>query len=216
MSTNEMLKEENVKNKAMKKVKINKMGIMTIIMVWAIVFVSLIKVSDYVKLLSSKSSSYQIKYEKEETLENDQKVYRLYKDDIEYGDVDINKYSLVDDKGNTDYKYCYLMDITEETVGILFIAIIYILVILMVRNSNNGPFNKKNCNYLRIISIMMLCFAVVPGMVRFVMSIVRFSYVSGSFDIKLMYMLLVSCAIAVIAQVFDYGVKLQEDSDSII
>lgn len=216
MSTNEKLKEEIVKKYGKKKGSVKKFGIMTIIMVWAIVFFSIIKVSDYVKLVSSKSSSYQVKYEKEETLNNNQKVYRLYKDNIEYGDIDINKYSLVDDKGNTDYKYCYLMDITEETVGILFIAIIYILVILMVRNSNNGPFNKKNCNYLRIISIMMLCFAVVPGMVRFVMSIVRFSYVSGSFDIKLIYMLLVSCAIAVIAQVFDYGVKLQEDSDSII
>lgn len=216
MSTNEKLKEEIVKKYGKKKGSVKKFEIMTIVMVWAIVFFSIIKVSDYVKLVSSKSSSYQVKYEKEETLNNNQKVYRLYKDDIGYGDVDINKYSLVDDKGNTDYKYCYLMDITEETVGFIFIAIIYVLVILMVRNSKDGPFSKKNCKYLRIISILMLCFAVIPGMVRFVMSIARFSYVSGSFDLKFIYMLLVAFAIAIVAQVFDYGVKLQEDNDSII
>ena len=214
MSTNEILKEEKLKGKS--QMTMRKIKAAVVMLVCFITFCSLQKVSDLVKYATTKASDYTIKYEKEEEAINDQKVYRLYRNDIYYGDVDINQYSFTDDKGNTDYKFCYLMSLTEETVGFIFIAAIYAIVILIVINSQESPFNKLNTIYMRVISLLMLGYAIVPGLVKAIMGLVRFQHARGTFSLKFVYMILVAAGVVVIAQVFDYGVKIQEDNDSIV
>mgnify|MGYP006988871114 CR=1 FL=1 len=62
---------------------------------------------------------------------------------------------------------------------------------------------------------LQLLFAVLPGMVSFVMTFLKFSYYQSDFSIKWFYILIISFVTALISNVFQYGVRLQEDSDSI-
>jgi hypothetical protein len=66
-----------------------------------------------------------------------------------------------------------------------------------------------------MISVLQLLLAVLPGTVRMLMSFFRFNYYSSSFDITSWYMFVIAAVIALIAFIFQKGLDLQEDVDSI-
>ncbi len=183
---------------------------------------------DFISNLVTDKNQYEVRYEVEETLSDTsdddsnrdtgetQKLYRLYKNGEYIKDIDINKYSYVDDNGNTDYKYCALIEDAHALISTLLLAAMIVLGVLIVRESSDKtPFTKSNVNRIKAISILQLLYAVLPGMVSCVMTFFKFSYYNGGFDIRWFYMLIISFVTALIANVFQYGVRLQEDSDSI-
>lgn len=173
-------------------------------------------VHDFVVTVVSQDVSYEVRYEQEETLDNGQMVYRLYKDGVYMEDVDPNKYYLLDSEGNTDFRYCMLIDNAADLSYAVILGAMLMLVIKIIdRTAAGTPFTKANVKRIRAISLLQLALAVVPGTVRLIMTIVRFSYASSTFSMSWLYMFIIAFVIAMIAQVFDYGVKLQEDSDSI-
>ena len=62
---------------------------------------------------------------------------------------------------------------------------------------------------------MQLALAVVPGLIAFTMKFFKFEYSSLRFQWPGFFMFIIAFAIMTLANVFDYGVKLQEDIDSI-
>jgi len=213
---NENIKEEkNTKNREKNSGSMKKTNLIIIIAMCFIVGFSISRIKSFVTTLEANNDSYEIRYEKDDSAESEQKLYRLYKNGEYWKDVDVNKYSLIDEKGNTDYKYCVLMDEVYGLTGHVLVAVILFLAVLMVYYSGVTPFNKINVMLIRTISILMLLYAVLPGTIKVIMTLIRFSYCSGTFDLKFMYMIWVSLAVAIISHVFSYGVKLQEDNDSI-
>ena len=176
----------------------------------------LFSAQDFITTVVSDSDSYEIKYETEETLDNGQMLYRLYKDDQYIEDVDPNRYYLLDSEGNTDFRYCAL---TEDAGSLAYAAILgamLMLIVSIIESTQRGtPFTKANVRRIRAISLLQLALAIVPGAVKLIMTLVRFDYISSTFSLNSFYMLIIAFVIAMIAQAFDYGVKLQEDSDSI-
>jgi len=162
------------------------------------------------------ASAYEVRYENDETLESADRFYRLYVNDLEYGDIDINRYSLTDDDGNTDYKYCTLIEDASRLTYTLILTGMLLIVILIARDSmDSTPFTKSNINRVKAISLLQLLLGVLPGSVRMLMSFFRFSYYSSSFDITSWYMFAIAAVIAMIAFIFQKGLDLQEDVDSI-
>lgn len=213
---NENIKEEkNTKNKKKNSGSMKKTNMIIIIAMCFIVGFSISRIKSFVTTLESNNDSYEIRYEKDDSVESEQKLYRLYKNGEYWKDVDVNKYNLIDEKGNTDYKYCVLMDEVYGLTGHVLVAVMLFLAVLMGCYSGVTPFNKNNVMLIRTISILMLLYAVLPGTIKVIMTLIRFSYCSGTFDLKFMYMIWVSLAVAIISHVFSYGVKLQEDNDSI-
>lgn len=176
----------------------------------------LFAVQDFIVTAVSQDASYEVRYEQEETLENGQMVYRLYKDGVYMDDVDPNKYYLLDSEGHTDFRYCMLIDDASNLSYAVILGAMLMLVIKIIDSTQRGtPFTKDNVKRIRAISLLQLALAVVPGTVKLIMTLVRFDYASSTFSIGGFYMFIIAFVIAMIAQVFDYGVKLQEDSDSI-
>ena len=215
-----MNKNENVKEEKNTKIKKNNRGSMKkyfiiIISMCLVVGFSINRVKDFIVTLNANNISYEIKYERDKDIESNQKLYRLYKNGEYWKDVDINKYGMLDDKGNTDYKYCALMDEVYGLTGHVLVTVMFFLALLMAYYSGVTPFNKTNVILIRSISILMLLYAVLPGAIRLIMTIVRFSHYSSSLDLKSIYLIWVAVAVAIISHVFSYGVKLQEDNDSI-
>ena len=171
---------------------------------------------DFVKAAISKNSSYELKYEQEETTDNGQMVYRLYIDGELYGDADYELYSLLDKNGNTDYRWCFLIERAKELSYAVILALM-ILFVIIITTSTKGktPFTPQNIKRIRIIGFLQLNLAFVPGLVVFVMKIIKFQYVSLRSSISWVYMLLIGFIILMLAQVFEYGVRLQEDNDLI-
>ena len=176
----------------------------------------LFSAKDFITTAVSDSGSYEIRHEMEETLDNGQMVYRLYKDGEYMNDVDPNRYYLLDSEGNTDFRHCLL---TEEAGSLAYAVILgamLMLIVMVIESTQRGtPFIRSNVRRIRIISLLQLALAIVPATVKLLMTLARFDYISISFSFGSIYMFIIAFVIAMIAQVFDYGVKLQEDSDSI-
>ena len=163
------------------------------------------------------SSAYEVRFENDETFATQGKIYRLYIAGEEYCSIDYNRYSLTDDNGNTDYKYCTLIDDASKLTYTVILCAMLFVVILIAKNSiDSTPFTKENINRVKIISLLQLLLAVLPGMVRMVMSFIRFDYYSSTFDITSWYMFAISAVIALIAFIFQKGLDLQEDVNSFI
>ncbi len=163
------------------------------------------------------SSAYEVRFENDETFATQGKIYRLYVAGDECGNIDYNKYSLTDDNGNTDYKYCTLIDDASKlTYTVILCAMLFVVIMIAKNSVDSTPFTKENINRVKIISLLQLLLAVLPGMVRMVMSFIRFDYYSSTFDITSWYMFAISAVIALIAFIFQKGLDLQEDVNSFI
>jgi len=181
-----------------------------------LVMVLFSSVGDFVTTITSHEDVYELRYEAEETLENDQLLCRLYRNGEYMDDVDSNRYTLLDSSGKTDIRYCAL---TEDAGNLTFFIILSAMLFLVIRivgsTAERTPFTRANVRRIRIISLLQLALAVVPGSVRMIMTLCRFDYVTVTLELGGLYMFVIAFVIAMIAWVFDYGVKLQEDSDSI-
>ena len=163
------------------------------------------------------ASAYEVRFESESINPNAGKFYRLYIDDEYNYDVDYNRYSLTDDAGNTDYKYCTLIEDAARLTYTLILSGMLLIVIFIAKDSMNAtPFTMKNINRVKAISLLQLLLGVLPGAVRMLMSFFRFSYYSSTFDISSWYMFAIAAVIAMIAFIFQKGLDLQEDVNSII
>ena len=188
----------------------------TTALIYMVVMLSFFSIKDFVKNVIADKSDYEIRYESDEDTKKEQKLYRLYINDIYCKDVDINNYSYIDPSGNTDYKYCALTEDANALTSTLLLTAMMVLVVFIAKESvEKTPFTHANVKRIKTIAILQLLFAVLPGMVTFVMTMARFLSCHGSFNIKWLYLFIISAITALIANVFQYGVKLQEDSDSI-
>ncbi|MBP5461665.1 MAG: DUF2975 domain-containing protein [Lachnospiraceae bacterium] len=182
----------------------------------AIILLLLFQAKDFVVAAVSGNDSYDVRLEEAGKLENHQKVYQLFKNGEYYGDVDYNLYSLLDENGNTDYQYCHLISSARSLAfSVILGAMMLVVIVIVVSTSKGTPFTHKNANRIRLIGVLQFGLAIVPGLVKFLMTFFRFDYVSTPLTMEGFYMFVIGFAIMVIAQVFDHGVKLQEDIDSI-
>lgn len=183
---------------------------------YVIIMILVFQMIDFGKTLFSDPASYEIRYEAP-LGDTGQMVYRLYRDGEDQCDIDINIYDLKDENGNTDLKYCFLMDEASTLSSVFIIGLMLFIVSRIAAEISGGssPFTRRNVRYIRIIGILQFALAIVPGLVRMLMSFFRFMYYSSTFNINSFFMYVVAFAIMTLAQVFDYGVKLQEDIDSI-
>lgn len=187
-----------------------------IFLAYFFIMLLLFRIEDFIGTAISSQETFDVRYETEDTLSNNQKIYRLYKNGEYYMDVDYNEFSLLDDEGTMNYKYCALILEAKSLCYSILLSIMLVMGVLVAYSTTKGtPFTKENVKRIRIIGILQLLLAIVPGMLAFVMKFIKFTYISTTLTLHDFYMILIAFIIMMIAQIFDYGVKLQEDSDSI-
>ena len=214
MNMNEMNKARGeIEGKTARKIMNPLWSLLTFMLIMIIFFTG----ENFVTDLLSKDASYEVRLVEEETLDNGQMTYRLYKNGEYMSDVDYNDYFTLDENGNTDFHYCAMIESTRNMIYSIIFCIIILIMIKIAQNTLNGtPFTKENVKLLRLICVLEMLLAVLPGLAEFVMRTIRFNYVKGTFGFETLYPFFVAFGIAMIAQVFNYGVNLQEDSDSIL
>jgi len=181
-----------------------------------LMMIMMFSVQDLVTDLRSKNEEYEIRYEMPFGVTNGQQVYELFKNGEHVRDVDVNEFNLLDENGNTDIKYCLLIQDVRNLSYVIILSAMLFVVIVIVENSVGGsPFTRQNAKRIRLIGVLQLANAVVPGLVTMLMKFFKFEYASIHFQWTYFYMFIIAFAIMALAQVFDYGVKLQEDVDSI-
>ena len=206
---NKVNNEKNVNNKK-KVIRISQF------ITYFIIAFMILQTFDFIEVVFSDKDAYEIRFEESIGVINHQKVFRLYRDGECVDDVDYNLYMQMDENGETDLKYCALMEQAKRVSYNLILSIMMFVVSLIASDAVNGsPFTHINARRLRIIGWLQFALALVPGLIVFTMHFFKFSYANLSMDVKSFYMFVIFFAIMVVAQVFDYGVKLQEDMDSI-
>ena len=198
----------------------------TIILPYFIICITFFMVKDFIVNLTTDKNSYELKHEeiietdadgKEIDYGNGQKIYRLYRNGEYFADVDVNEFTMCDENGNTDLRYCALIHDARKVTYTAIFAAMAVLMILITSSIIEGttPFTKANARRIKAIGILQLSLAIVPGLVVLIMKMVRFDYIHAELEIESLYMFIIAFVIMVIGMVFDYGVKLQQDNDLI-
>ena len=171
---------------------------------------------ELVKLASMDKDSFEIRKETDELYPQAGEVYNLYIDGKDKTQVDWNEYALQDEDGNTDYKYCYLMHCVDHFMYTLFVCAMLYLVLVIYKNSVFAtPFTRENIKLVKAISLLQVGLAFVPELVRKTMSLVKFNYIHSVIEIERVYMLGIAVVICGIAFIFEKGLILREDVESI-
>lgn len=181
-----------------------------------LVIIALFTLNDLIHDIRLDQSAYELRFEHDEAFPHSGDLYRLYVEGDHRADVDYNRYSLTDENGNTDYRYCALIeDASRLTYTLILCAMLY-LVIMIARNSlGTSPFTRENIKLVKAISILQLLLAILPGSARLILTLTRFDYYHSTFDISSLYLLAIAFVIAALAFIFEKGLVLQEDVDSI-
>ena len=181
-----------------------------------LVMIMMLSLQDFFRDLRSKNATYEIRYEMPLGVTNGQHVYELFKNGEHVCDVDYNEFNLLDENGNQDIWYCLMIQDVRNLCYVVILSIMLIVVIIIVNDTiDNAPFNRSNVKRIRLIGVLQFALAIVPGMSTLVMKFFKFEYANIQFNWTGFYMFIIASAIMSLAQVFDYGVKLQEDVDSI-
>ena len=185
--------------------------------IYFLVMLVFFSAKDFVKEVISNDVTYEVRCETIDELGNGQQIYQLFKNGEYFRDIDINEYSLLDENGNTDYRYCSLIYAAKKlTYAIFFIAmLIFVTLIVNSAKRDATPFTEKNTNRIKAIALLQLGLSIFPSLVVFVMKIVKFGYIHSAFSIEGFYNIILFAIIMFIAQVFGYGVRLQQDNDLI-
>ncbi len=182
----------------------------------AIIVALVLGLSDLIKDIRLDASAYELRYESDATYPMAGKVYTLYVDGNFRANVDQNRYCMVDENGNTDYRYCALMeDASSFTYFAIFLIMMYIVLLIAKDSIESTPFTKDNIRRIKIIAFLQLSLCILPGLVRMLMSFFRFNYSNTVLDEKSLFMFAIAFVIGAIAFIFERGLKLQEDVDSI-
>ncbi|MBE5861917.1 MAG: DUF2975 domain-containing protein [Lachnospiraceae bacterium] len=207
--------EEIIMEESKLKVRRKKVRIMQSL-TFFLVMIMMFSLQDFFRDLTSKDATYEIRYEMPFGVTNGQHVYELFKNGEHVCDVDYNEFNLLDENGNQDIWYCLMIQDVRNLCYMVILSIMLIIVIIIVNDTIDGsPFNRPNVKRIRLIGALQIALAVVPGLVTIVMKFFKFEYASIQFQWTGFYMFIIAFAIMMLAQVFDYGVKLQEDVDSI-
>ena len=167
--------------KAKKRVRL--MQISAIISV-AIILILGARTKDFVRAVLSDGDNFEVRLEEDTDVTNHQQVYRLYKNNSYMGDIDYNRYSLLDKIGKTDIRYCVLIEEAKAlSYSVLLGAMLIIAIVIAASSIDGTPFTKKNANRIRWIGVLQFGLAIVPGLVGFLMSFFRFEYTSLSFPL---------------------------------
>ena len=182
----------------------------------SVIIMIVLSLADLINDIRTDASAFELRYEADDTYPQAGKTYRLYIDGESRGNVDQNEYCLVDQNGKTDYKYCLLMDDASRfTYFIILSAMIYIVLIIAKEALETTPFTRKNIRLVKVIALLQLLLSVLPGAVKSVMSFLKFDYSSTTLDEKWLFMMIIAFVIGAIACIFEKGLNLQEDVDSI-
>ena len=183
----------------------------------AVILMILFSLRDLIEDVRTDASAFEIRYEADETFPQTGKIYTLYADGEYWGEIDQNRFCLLDENGHTDYKYCVLMEDASRFCYITILCIMLCPVLLTAKDSlEKTPFTRKNIRMVKATAVLQLLPGIIPGAVRDVMSMVKFDYSSALPDEKWFYMVVIPFVIGSIACVFEKGPDLQEDVDSIV
>lgn len=197
------------------KVRRKKVRIMQALITF-LVLIMMFSLQDFFRDLTSKNATYEIRYEMPFGVTNGQHVYELFKNGELVCDVDYNEFNLLDENGNMDIWYCLMIQDVRNLCYVIILSAMMIVVIIIVNDTIEGaPFNRENVRRIRLIGALQIALAIVPGLVAFLMKFFKFEYGNLRFQWTGFYMFIIAFAIMSLAQVFDYGVKLQDDVDSI-
>ncbi len=119
--------------------------------------------------------------------------------------------------GKTVYKEHLMIDQGVELGKDVIVLAILVLLFVMSCGYSKGksPFNMRSVIFLRIIAVLTLCLAIVP---EWIGTNIRASLTGGAateIDTVEFYMMALALAVGMIAEIFRYGIAVQEDSDSI-
>ena len=182
----------------------------------AFVVLLLLTAQDFVRDLMKKGDRYEVRFEEPVGMTNGQRVYKLYQNEEHVCDVDYNEFNLLDENGNTDYWYCLMIQDARNLSYVIILCSMLVVVMLIVNDTVGAtPFTHQTANRIRLIGVLQFALAIVPGLVAFIMKFIKFEYAGSQLRFTGFYMFIIAFAIMTLAQVFDYGVKLQEDMDSI-
>ena len=202
---------EQKMDKIKKGIKADSIFIFIVILILTVL--TFISVADVIRYSQKDSGAFEMKLDKVMDREN----YCLFIDGENYTTVDYNEYANTDAGGNTNEKMCLIIDSTGRAVSSIMMAVLFLFAYFMMQNivKDGKPFSRKNINRLRIMAVITMLAALIPGSVEMLMTFAVFSNAIVQLPQVTILVLVLGVLLGVISEVFRYGYELQEDLDQI-
>jgi len=202
---------EQKMEKIRKGIKADSIFIFIVILILTVL--TIVSVADVIRYSQKDSSAFEMKLDKVMNRED----YCLFIDGENHTMVDYNEYGNIDESGNTNEKMCLIIDSTGNAVSSIMMAVLFLIAYFMMQNivKEGKPFSRKNIKRLRIMSIIIMLAALIPGSVKLLMTFAVFLNVTVQFSQISFLVLVLGVLLGVISEVFRYGYELQEDLDQI-
>jgi membrane protein YdbS with pleckstrin-like domain len=146
---------------------------------------------------------------------NSKGYYCLFIDGENWDTVDYNEYvTTVDENGNANIKMSFLIQKVGTLVRTIFMAVIFHFAFLILDNIFE-PFSKRNIKRLRIIAVLTMLLALIPGAIMEVLKLLFFYKSHITFSQINFFVLMTGILLGVLSEVFKYGHELQEEIEQI-
>ncbi|HPE38662.1 MAG TPA: hypothetical protein PK567_04140 [Bacillota bacterium] len=164
------------------------------------------------------ADKYDVQLIEETTIDNGQKYYNLYIDGKSRGPVDYDDYFSLNEDGETNFKDSYIAETVHDVSSNLCYIAIMVTVVWLLLDLSKGrtPFSKRTVIMIRVMAFIEGLLAVIPGFGEFVTRFVSFSYVDATISMVPIHTIGLAGVFLCVAEIINYGIKLQEDSDSIV
>lgn len=146
------------------------------------------------------------------------KEHHLIVNEKDFGVVDIEEFNQTNvENRETNYKACFIIGGVNYLIKIIIVMCIILFVSMIMNDIEKDcrPFTKRNIWRLRIISVLVMVFAITPGMIKISLTFFVFLKAGGAIDTIDILLILIGIAIGAISMLFEYGNAVQEEMDSI-
>ena len=204
-------KIEQKMEKIRKGIKADSIFVLIVILIMTVLTV--VSVADIIRYSQKDSSAFEMKLDQVMNKEN----YCLFIDGENYITVDYNEYANTDTNGNTNEKMCLIIDSAGNAVSSIMLGALFLIAYFMMRNivKESKPFSRENINRLRVMAVTTMLAAIIPGIVKMLMTFAVFLNATVQFSQISFLVLVLGVLLGVISEVFRYGYELQEDMDQI-
>ena len=204
-------------NENLKKLEksINLDTIMILIFAILLSFSTIANIISIVKYACKDKSAFEVVLQ--DTDVNHSQEYCLFIDGEEYGTIDYNEYAIYTFDGENDYKTATILDRFRYACdGFLLSAIMLLLFcFFLTAQKKQGPFIRQSVTILRVIGGLCVALALISPLVTLIVRLVTYGYANGSITPQNFFVFLIGLIFFMIAELFKYGVALQEDSNLI-
>ncbi|MFA6942216.1 MAG: DUF2975 domain-containing protein [Clostridiaceae bacterium] len=193
--------------------KINRDSIIIYLAIFIMIGVMVSPIINIINYVGKDPVNFEVKIAKEKGFDGS---YCLYIDGKNFKLVDYNDYNKLDRNGYKNVKMCLIIEEIGIATKAFMIIILFLIVYQIMRSivKEEMPFTEKNVNRLRMVAIITILIAIIPGCLKIMITMLFFNNTNVHLSQTNILVVILGVLIGVVSEIFKYGYELKDDISS--